>query len=233
MNSGIYEIRNLINGKRYIGSATNFKKRARDHMGALQKGAHDNSRLQNAWNKYGSEAFTFTPLLVCRKGDLLLYEQRCIDGFLPEYNIALTAGSMLGFKHSEISKRQMSATKRGRPLSLSAERRIQLSELMLGNKYHLGKKASPETRARLSAARIGNTNGRGGKGLKRSSETRARIAAAKMGTIHSLETKRKCAKAKLGNKIWLGRKHTLETRAKISATKRAHRVLPIKDLFDG
>lgn len=50
--SGIYGIFNLVNGKVYIGSAINLKKRFSDHKGRLQKQKHRNGYLQNAWNKY-------------------------------------------------------------------------------------------------------------------------------------------------------------------------------------
>ena len=52
MNSGIYKILNKINGKFYIGSAVNFKRRFARHKRLLNINCHPNEYLQNAWNKY-------------------------------------------------------------------------------------------------------------------------------------------------------------------------------------
>lgn len=55
--SGIYQIRNLVNGKVYIGSACRLNSRKSDHLRSLQRGNHVNQKLQRAWNKYGPSAF--------------------------------------------------------------------------------------------------------------------------------------------------------------------------------
>jgi group I intron endonuclease len=50
---GIYQITNIVNNKFYIGSAVSVKNRWQRHIKALRNNEHYNSRLQNAWNKYG------------------------------------------------------------------------------------------------------------------------------------------------------------------------------------
>jgi len=52
---GIYQIRNLVNGKVYIGSSTNFENRWTRHKYGLNRINHENSRLKNAWNKHSKE----------------------------------------------------------------------------------------------------------------------------------------------------------------------------------
>lgn len=42
MDAGIYEIRNAVNGKRYVGSSVRIKKRWRDHRSALNGRKHEN-----------------------------------------------------------------------------------------------------------------------------------------------------------------------------------------------
>lgn len=78
-SSGIYEIRNLTNGKRYIGSAVNFDKRWKAHIWKLNKGQHHAPHLQASWKKYGGGGFVFEPLLICAKENLTLYEQIVIE----------------------------------------------------------------------------------------------------------------------------------------------------------
>jgi transposase/predicted GIY-YIG superfamily endonuclease len=53
----IYRIYNVVNGKSYIGQTIDFKSRKRDHFAKLRSQTHKNKRLQNAYNKYGREAF--------------------------------------------------------------------------------------------------------------------------------------------------------------------------------
>lgn len=44
---GIYGIRNLINGKNYIGKSTDIKERHAFHKNKLKYGKHFNDHLQN------------------------------------------------------------------------------------------------------------------------------------------------------------------------------------------
>lgn len=108
MQTGIYEIVNTVNGKRYVGSAKRFSVRWSEHRRDLSASRHHSSILQKAWVKYGSEAFEFRKLLVCKADDLLFYEQRALDALNPEYNIARTAGSTLGVGLSAQHKSKIS-----------------------------------------------------------------------------------------------------------------------------
>jgi group I intron endonuclease len=58
--SGIYIIRHVESNKIYIGSAVRLNKRWNFHRFKLRQNMHENSRLQNAWNKYGEDAFEFS-----------------------------------------------------------------------------------------------------------------------------------------------------------------------------
>lgn len=58
-NSGIYKIENIITGKIYIGSATNFNHRWRIHIKRLNKKIHHSKELQEDWLKFGIDAFKF------------------------------------------------------------------------------------------------------------------------------------------------------------------------------
>ncbi len=62
MTFGIYQIRNILNDKRYIGSAIGkggVLKRWNEHKRKLNTNKHHSIKLQNAWNKYGESAFVF------------------------------------------------------------------------------------------------------------------------------------------------------------------------------
>lgn len=53
----IYKIINIRNNKVYIGQTVNYENRFKDHFYRLSRGIHVNQKLQNAFNKYGSENF--------------------------------------------------------------------------------------------------------------------------------------------------------------------------------
>jgi group I intron endonuclease len=58
----IYQIRNTVDNKIYVGSALYWKARISTHTGALNTGRHKNSYLQRAWDKYGQNSFAFEVL---------------------------------------------------------------------------------------------------------------------------------------------------------------------------
>jgi len=68
----IYEIRNLVNNKRYIGqSSQKDRQRLWEHKTYLKKGTHQNLHLQRAWNRYGEENFVMNILQECSSLDEL------------------------------------------------------------------------------------------------------------------------------------------------------------------
>ena len=63
--SGIYAVRNTINGKRCVGSSIHCRTRAKDYISRLNKGKYGNQHLQSSWKKYGADAFIFEILEEC------------------------------------------------------------------------------------------------------------------------------------------------------------------------
>lgn len=111
---GVYAIRNIVNGKMYIGSTINpFCRRWLCHKKRLRKGVHHNAHLQVSWDKYGEENFSFEIVEItkpeqCREREGFYIElYKTLD---PEYgyNIEIvdTKGST---KRSEKTKRKLSA----------------------------------------------------------------------------------------------------------------------------
>ncbi len=109
--TGVYIILNLVNDKVYIGSAArSFQHRWKGHRVDLRRGKHHNKHLQAAWNEYGEENFIFRILEICDKEDCIEREQYWLDGFdacnrEKGYNRTPTAGSPLGIKHTDESKK--------------------------------------------------------------------------------------------------------------------------------
>ena len=86
---GVYAIINSESKKIYVGSTKNIKKRIKGHYYDLLKNRHNNSYLQNSFNKYGEESFEIFILEVCIFGDknyLLYREQHYIDYFIHLYS---------------------------------------------------------------------------------------------------------------------------------------------------
>ena len=138
-NYGIYGIVNKINGKVYVGqTGERFLRRFWHHQWKLRDNSHDNSYLQNAWNKYGEDNFEYVVLEVVEDSSLLdELEIKYIENYKNKdlsYNMLLGGGGRRGFKMAESTKK------------LIAEK----------NRQHmLGTKHSEETKRKMSKARSG------------------------------------------------------------------------------
>jgi group I intron endonuclease len=134
---GIYQIKNKVNGKIYIGSSVNIDKRWKYHRYYLNKNEHHNVLLQRSWNLYGESNFEFEIIEQFDDPALLLErEQHYLDTLQttkPEngYNLCPNANSMRGYKYSEEQKQKMSELRKGQ-----------------GNQ-HYGKKHSEETKKKI------------------------------------------------------------------------------------
>ena len=197
--SGIYTITNLETGVMYIGrTAETFAKRWGIHRCTLKAKRHNNSHLQNAWTKYGGDAFEFKVLEVIPQGDIsdkefvdYLNEREIIlidehDTFENGYNQTEGGGGTRGWEMSEATKEKIGAALKGKP----------------------GHKQTAEACAKISKA----TSGR-----KHTAEALVRMSAVQRGKTLSEEHKAKIAVA-LKSKP--GHKQTAETRAKISASRK-------------
>lgn len=116
MKIGIYRIKNSINNKIYIGSTKNIEARWAKHRALLRHNKHQNTHLQNAWNKYGENAFIFEVIEECKIEDLINREQFFIDNLNPEYNQTAIAGKveMTAERRDKLSKSVLKAYKEGR-----------------------------------------------------------------------------------------------------------------------
>lgn len=104
--TGIYEIRNLVTGQRYVGSSNAIQKRFVTHRSLLRRRKHPNIYLQRAWDKYGYDRFVFRVLAILEPSEQLFIEQRFLMHMRSMkhvyYNIARDASApMLGLTPSE------------------------------------------------------------------------------------------------------------------------------------
>ncbi len=193
MASGIYMIVNRHNGKRYIGSAVDFDRRFAKHCRELSKRIHHSRILQNAWNLYGESAFDFVPMLICGRDSLLMFEQRALDAYEPEYNVCLVVGSRLGVKMTDEHKAKIGAANKGRRFPpLSEERKRSISQQQKGKPHG---PMSDETKARVSASRKGKYTGH------RPAHVGAKIAAALKGRRPSDKTIEAAVRFNTGRKL--------------------------------
>jgi group I intron endonuclease len=165
MTSGIYQIVNVRTGKRYIGQSENVSKRYVTHKYRLITGRHVNQHLQNAWNKYGEDAFEFRLVEECPVVALSVREQMYFNVYLESdrwdqlYNIAQDAETpskywegkkrpdIAGENHylwgkslPESTKQKLSAAKSGRHLSEAHKEAIRKANPEFAAGFWKGKK---------------------------------------------------------------------------------------------
>ncbi len=242
--SGIYEIRNTINNKVYVGSAVNLKKRKIAHKALLNRSAHHSIKLQRAWNKYGENSFAFYILEnVQEKTNLIEKEQYWIDTLMAcgntGYNMLPVAGSRLGYITSDETKKKLAKTSAGNSYALGyrhtkeAIEKIRYASVNITDEVRLkmslkskGRRHSDATRAFLSDLH---------KGMKHTEEKKLKISKVQIGKVISLQTREKLRNANLGKtlsaehkeKIALslkGVKHSADRTAKVSASNKGRKL---------
>lgn len=223
----IYKIRNVVNGKFYVGSAVDTRTRFRQHRRLLRKNIHHCKHLQAAWNKYGEDAFRFEVVeYVSGREELEPRE----EVWLVEH-----AGQPYCYNSGRSARAPWRGTK-GSGLSpltgatISQERKDRLREATLEqwqtSDPRTGRKHSPETIEKIKAkVHAALSEGRGGRFIP-SEETRAKMSASLKGNqnakghVRSEEHRRKLSEAQMGNQHWAGRSHSEESKAKMGQAVR-------------
>lgn len=208
---GIYLIENHVTQKVYVGQscgAGGIRGRWRQHLSDLRRRKHSNPKLQNAWGKYGEDAFGFRIIEVTasrEQAQLDALEQTYIqqhDSFRNGYN--MTTGGNAGTVASDETKRRISASRLGKKTGpLPLEHRTAISE-GLRSSPNLNRTRTPAQQAQLRTL---------ASGLKRSPTTRQRQSEALTGRTIGPEWREKLAKAQTGRTL------SDETKAKMSQAR--------------
>lgn len=160
--SGIYSITHLASGRRYIGQSGNVQKRLGQHLVDLRSDRHHCSYLQNAFRRYGEEAFTTSVVEICDRHALTEREQFWMDNFRATglYNTAPAAGTSLGVKRSAGARAKMAEARRGQAHSPETRAKMRESQALAAEvkrQKAIENWNKPGFRAAISKARKGRS----------------------------------------------------------------------------
>lgn len=186
MKSGIYQIRNIVNGRVYVGKSKDIPFRWKGHLSNLRAGTHPNRPLSSDWAAFGESNFVFEVLEYCEESLLRSKEMewsRRLRSFDKEhgYNFLCDFDGFNG-KHAEYTKAQIGKTLSG----------IKRSEETRKKQREYAKNRPPEVIEKLRAAalaqhrrisdaerkEIGKKISNANKGRVISAETRAKLSDA-------------------------------------------------------
>ena len=177
---GVYKISNTLSGRYYIGYSTNINRRFTVHRNKLKQNYHDNIFLQRAYNLDGEDKFVYDIIHICdteedaKEIELQYLTDLSIREELYNLNFNNSGGDLLTHHPDKEKIREKILKSQAENMSkLSSEERKQkygkcgerngmfskthteevrkiISELKKGNTYRNGKKASDETRKKMS-----------------------------------------------------------------------------------
>jgi len=140
-DAGIYRISFVGTQYYYWGKSNDLGRRKTTHLSKLRKGDHSNPFMQDVFNKYGEQAFTFERVILCTPEMSTEIEQKLLEKFVGEpwcMNISKDSlAPMLGRTHTE-------------------EAKVKIGQASLGNQHTLGKPRSTETKAKISQNNAGS-----------------------------------------------------------------------------
>lgn len=207
MNHYVYEITNLVNGKKYIGKRSCKCPIEEDkYMGS-------GKLIKKAHKKYGIENFKKNVLYICESDALAYAKEKELIESVEAWNNDMYYNLDGGGRGTGSGKAHpMYGT------HLSEDRKEKLRQI------NLGKKLTEETKKKISLKFTGSNHPLYGK--KHTEETKRKIGNFHkgnkwaLGVTRSEETKRKMSDAKKGNTYFLGKKHTEEAKIKIGLSSK-------------
>lgn len=193
---GVYLIENRLNGKIYVVSSLNVKRRLMTHVNKLTKNKHHSDKLQMDWDIYGLDSFKFEVLEEVDNTDELdkreqywitYYRSSSDDG----YNVK-----------SKATRKKTIPDESRQKSSESAKARIFTEEMLEISKNNL-KRAMPTPEG------IKKTSDKL-RGRKRPEEVKEKIRSKLQGREVSEETRKKLSESSKG------KKHTEEAKKNMS-----------------
>nr|QCW06914.1 hypothetical protein [Drechslerella brochopaga] len=112
--SGVYMWENKENGYKYIGSSEILSRRFLQYYNTKHLLKNSYMVIYRALLKHGYSNFSLSILEYCEADKCLEKEQYYINLLKPEYNILPTAGSNLGYKHTEQARSKIAAARKGK-----------------------------------------------------------------------------------------------------------------------
>lgn len=199
MNSGIYVITNLVNGKKYVGQSIHVNCRIKDYPIRCH-----NQHLTNSIKKYSWDNFEIKPLIFCEVEDLDYYEDSLIkiwDLMNPKKGYNKVSGGSSHRIVSEETKRKISVATSGK------------------NNPMFGKTFSEETRRKISESNKG----------KQSKENHPFWGRKMIKEEHPMFGKNHSEESKQKNRdSHLGKKHSEDTKLLMSISRKG-KPSPLKD----
>lgn len=196
--AGVYAIMHPASGRAYIGSSKDVLGRWADHQKRLKAHTHHSPYLQNAWNKYGNDSFSFVLIERCQLSQLIVREQFWISQ-------AQASNHCFGFNMSGLAHAPQP----------SSEGRARIGE---SNKRRIGKPwnaVDPDSwKKNISHSRTGKKYG------QREPEVGRKISASLTGKKHSESRKKNIsnsimalspeARSERAHKAWETRRAKME-----------------------
>lgn len=220
--SGIYRIR-LADGRCYVGQSVNMHTRWAQHRSKLRRGLHWLPHLQNCWNKYGEDAFIFEVLEQCAPERMTEREQWWMDELKPAFNVAPRAESLAGYKRPF---RNLTPEHRAK---IAAAHRLRHARIRAGlppvepKPPKVARPPKPPKPYRLKIYRWQpprTAEDRARVEMERRAKISAKLKgrpAPMRGRKHSAESRAKISASLMGNKYAQGLRQTPEHRANIAA----------------
>lgn len=194
MNNVVYMYTNKVNGRRYVGITNDIERRHKEHI------RNSTQLIDKKINEYGIDNFDLVILFTGTYEECKLKEKEYIKEYKTlasqnGYNVTEGGDGVVGFSHSEESKKKMS----------EAHKNIE-------HKPH-----SEETKQKISKSNIGKHSD-----YKPTEETKQKISSSLTGRKLNEEQRKAISNGKIGEKNPMYGKHFNENQSKavIESNKR-------------